>query len=159
MDIGCYLVHISRMIYGREPQRVAAVADVDPDSQVDRLTSMVLDYGDAHAIGTCSIRMAPHQRVEILGERGRIVVDVPFNAPNDRPCRLVVDEGFDPRRASGERIDVPACDQYGLQADLLSRAIRTPGAATPYPLEDSVQNMAVIDALFRAASTGRWEGI
>jgi predicted dehydrogenase len=157
MDIGCYLVHTSRLIYGREPDRVMALVDVDPELHVDRLTSMLLDYGGAHTIGTCSIQMVPHQRIQILGQRGRIELLIPFNAPNDRPCRLLVDDGSNLWGEKVEVIEVPTCDQYSIQADLFSRAIRNPAAATPYPLEDSIKNMAVIDALFRSASSGRWE--
>ena len=157
MDIGCYLVNTARLIYGREPAKVTALIDSDPSMNVDRLTSMILDYGNAHTVGTCSIQMVPYQRIQILGERGRIELQIPFNAPNDRPCRLLVDDGSDLSGAHIETIEVPTCDQYSIQADLFSRAIRNRGAATPYPLEDSVKNMVVIDALFRSASSGRWE--
>jgi predicted dehydrogenase len=157
MDIGCYLVHTSRLMFRKEPQRVMALIDCDPDLHVDRLTSMMLDYGGAHTVGTCSIQMVPYQRIQILAERGRIELQIPFNAPNDRPCRLFVDDGSDLAGANVEAIEVPMCDQYSIQADFFSQAIRSRGAATPYPLEDSVKNMMVIDALFRSASSGRWE--
>src|SRR5262249_47618716 len=47
------------------------------------------------------------------------------------------------------------CDQYTLQGDLFSRAVRA-GAPAPVPLEDAVANMAVLDALAPSAATGRW---
>ena len=75
MDIGCYLVHVSRMLFGREPVRVAALMERDPAMRVDRLTSMMLDYDGAQAVGTCSTQLVPYQRVQLLGTRGRI--DVP----------------------------------------------------------------------------------
>ena len=50
--------------------------------------------------------------------------------------------------------ELPACDQYTIQGDLFSRAIRE-GGEPPVPLEDAVRNMAVIDAVFLAAETGR----
>ena len=52
--------------------------------------------------------------------------------------------------------EFPACDQYTIQGDLFSRAIRE-GGQPPVPLEDAARNMAVIDAVFRSAETGRWE--
>jgi predicted dehydrogenase len=55
-----------------------------------------------------------------------------------------------------EPLTFEACDQYTLQGDLFSRAIRAGGPA-PAPLEDAVANMAVLDALLRSAETGRWE--
>lgn len=147
MDIGCYLVHTARLVFRREPECVLGLIDRDARFGVDRLTSIVLDFGSAHAIGTCSIQMAPYQRVSIFGTRGRIEIEIPFNAPNDRPCRLFVD---------GETIETEVCDQYAIQADLFSQAIRE-RAPAPYPLEDSVRNMAVIEAVFRSAESGQWE--
>ncbi len=122
MDIGCYLVHVSRMLFAREPVRVAALMDRDPAMQIDRLTSMVLDYDGAQAVGTCSTQLVPFQRVQLLGTRGRIEIPIPFNAPPDHPTRLFLDDGSDP---AGGRIEVQefeTCDQYTLQGDLFSRA-------------------------------------
>jgi predicted dehydrogenase len=147
MDIGCYLVHTSRFLFRREPSRVVALLDRDTRYGVDRLSSMLLDYGSCHAVGTCSTQMAPYQRVQILGSAGRLDIEIPFNAPNDRPCRIVV---------NGEAAEFETCDQYAIQADLFSRAVRE-RAPAPYPLEDSVKNMAVVEALFRSARSGRWE--
>ena len=50
------------------------------------------------------------------------------------------------------------CDQYTIQGDLFSRAILENGPV-PVPLEDSVRNMAVIDAVVAAAASGRWEAV
>jgi predicted dehydrogenase len=155
MDIGCYLIHTARLILEREPLRVAAAIDRDP-SGVDRLASMVLDFGDAQAIGTCGTQMVPWQRIQILGTRGRIEIEIPFNAPPDRPSRIFVDDGSDVSGGGVETIALPAVNQYTIQADLFSRAIREGGLA-PYPLEDSVRNMRVIDAVFRSAASGAWE--
>jgi predicted dehydrogenase len=156
MDIGCYLVHTSRLIFDQEPRQVIAAIERDPDFGVDRLTSMLLDYPSGHAAGTCSTQMVPYQRIHIFGTRGRIEIDIPFNAPPDRPCRLVVDDGSELFGRGAERVEFETCDQYTLQGDLFSQAIRE-GTPAPYPLEDSVKNMAVIDAMFRSAASGRWE--
>jgi predicted dehydrogenase len=156
MDIGCYLVNTSRLIVQKEPERVAAAIDRDPVLGIDRLASMVLDFGSAHAIGTCSIQQVPYQRVMIFGTRGRIEIEIPFNAPRDRPCRLFVDDGSDLSGGGIEQMTVDSCDQYTIQADLFSQAVR--GERAPaYPLEDSIRNMAVIDAIFRSAESGKWE--
>ena len=156
MDIGCYLVNTSRLVLRKEPERVMAAIDRDPQLGIDRLASILLDFGSAHAIGTCSIQMVPYQRVVILGTRGRVEIEIPFNAPRDRPCRLFVDDGSDLAGGGIERVEVESCDQYTIQADLFSRAVRD-GRPPAYPLEDSVRNMSVIDAIFRSAESGRWE--
>jgi predicted dehydrogenase len=155
MDIGCYLVNTARLVFRKDPDRVMAAIDRDPQLGVDRLASILLDFAGAHAIGTCSIQMVPYQRVTILGTRGRVDVEIPFNAPRDRPCRLLVDDGRDLFGGGIERIEIATCDQYTIQADLFSAAVR--GERAPaYPLEDSVRNMSVIDAVFRSAQSGRW---
>jgi predicted dehydrogenase len=155
MDIGCYLVHVSRMLFEREPVRVAALMDRDPAMQVDRLTSMVLDYDGGQAVGTCGTQIVPFQRVQLLGTRGRIEIPIPFNAPPDHPTRLFLDDGSDPAGSGIEAQEFETCDQYTLQGDLFSRAILDRSPA-PYPLEDSVLNMQVIDALVRSAAERTW---
>jgi predicted dehydrogenase len=156
MDIGCYLINTSRFIFDREPSRVAGLIERDPSMKVDRLASMLLDFDGGHSAGTCSTQMVPYQRIHIFGTRGRIEVEIPFNAPPDRPCRLFVDSGADLFGGSVQTIELSICDQYTIQADLFSKAIldRTD---VPSPLEDAVRNMACIEAVFRSAETGRWE--
>ena len=146
----------ARLVFGKEPERVMAAIERDPRLGVDRLASMLFDFGTAHAIGTCSIQLASYQRINICGTRGRVEIEIPFNAPPDRPCRIFVDDGADLSGSSVQRIEVETCDQYTIQADLFSQAVR--GVSAPaYPLEDSIRNMAVIDAIFRSAESGRWE--
>ena len=155
MDIGCYLIHTSRMLFGSEQRRVVALVDRDPDLRIDRLSSLMLDFDRGHAIGTCSTQAAAYQRMQVVGTRGRIEIEIPFNAPADRACRVLVDDGQDLFGGGIETIDVPAVDQYTVQGDLFSRAIRE-NAAVAYPLEDTVANMRVIDAVFRSEQTGGW---
>jgi predicted dehydrogenase len=156
MDIGCYLVNTSRFIFDREPERVTCVVDRDPILKIDRTSSMVLDFGGGHLAGTCSTQMAPYQRVQICGAKGRIEIEIPFNAPPDRACRLFVDSGQDLFGSGIETIELPVCDQYTIQADLFSDAVLA-GRPVPLPIEDAILNMACIDALFRSAQSGRWE--
>jgi predicted dehydrogenase len=155
MDIGCYPIQISRFLVGREPARVTGVMEYDAEFRVDRLASAILDFGSVHSVFTCSTQMVPYQKVQILGTKGCIEIEIPFNAPPDRPCRIRIDSGRDVFE-SGVRIEEFAvCDQYTIQGDQFSMAIRKEGAV-PTPLEDSLCNMAVIDAVADSASTGRW---
>jgi predicted dehydrogenase len=156
MDIGCYLIMTSRMIFGEEPRRVMACIERDAISRVDTLTSMMLDFPSGQAIGTCGTRLVAHQRVQVFGTKGKLEVEIPFNAPPDRPCRLFVDEEGDLFGRSVEIIELATCDQYTAQGDLFSRAVLE-RSEVPYPLEMSVKNMAVIDAVFRSAQSGLWE--
>jgi predicted dehydrogenase len=102
------------------------------------------------------MQMAPWQRVVILGSSGRIDVEIPFNAPPDRPTRIFVEAGQSAFGVDVRTEEFPVCDQYTIHGDLFSRAIRERGEV-PTPLEDSLGNMAVIEAVFRSAESGRWE--
>lgn len=156
LDIGCYPITTSRLIYGEEPSRVVSLIERDPEMKIDRLTSVILDFPSGHAIFTCSTQAVPYQRMNLIGTKGRIEIEIPFNAPNDRPCRIFIDDGGD---LSGKTITTetfPVCDQYTLQGDLFSRAIRE-DLEVPVPVSDGVKNMAVIEAAFRSAESGRWE--
>jgi len=155
-DIGCYPITTSRFIFGEEPQRVVALLERDPEMHTDRLTSAMLDFPSGQAVFTCSTQLVPYQRMQICGTRGRIEIEIPFNAPPDRACRIFVDDGSDLFGAGIQTETFPVCDQYTIQGDLFSQAVRGEGPV-PVPLENAVCNMAVIDALFRSAQSGRWE--
>jgi predicted dehydrogenase len=156
MDIGCYLINTSRFITGREPERVVGAVERDPKFGTDRLTSMLLDFGGMQLAGTCSTQMVPWQRIHIFGTRGQIDIRIPFNAPPDRACEVVVDSGKDLYGGEQELLTFPVCDQYTIQGDLFSKAVRE-GSEVPEPLEDSIRNMECIEAVFRSAESGRWE--
>ena len=156
MDIGCYPVTLARFIFGAEPHRVLGLIERDPEMGVDRLTSALLEFPAGQATFTCSTQLVPYQRMQLFGTRGRLEVEIPFNAPPDRPTRILVDDGSDLFGGGVETEEFPACDQYTIQGDLFSKAIREHGAQ-PIPLEDAVNNMAVIEAVFRSAESGRWE--
>ena len=155
-DIGCYLINTSRFIFESEPRRVVSLFDRDPDMRVDRLSSLMLEFDRGHAIGTCSTQVVAYQRVHIVGTTGRIEIEIPFNAPPDRPCRMFVDDGRDLFGGGIETITISTVDQYTIQGDLFSRAIRE-GGKVAYPLEDTIANTKVIEAVFRSAETGDWE--
>jgi predicted dehydrogenase len=154
MDIGCYAISLSRFIYDAEPQRVMGLIERDPSTQVDRLTSGVLEFFQGTSTFTCATQLVPFQRVNIYGTSGRIEIEIPFNAPNDVPCRMWVQIGTHPGAATEEiRFDV--CDQYGLQTDAFAKAIME-GAPVPTPLADAVDNMRVIERVIASAEKGAW---
>ena len=156
MDIGCYAITTSRWMFGEEPLRVCGMLEADPEFGTDRLGSAMLEFPSGHSVFTCGTQLVPYQRMQFLGTEARIEIKIPFNAPNDRPCEILIDSGKD---VSGSGITtemIPVCDQYTIQGDAFSRAIRE-GTEVPVPLEDAVANMAVIEAIFKSADTRRWE--
>jgi predicted dehydrogenase len=155
LDIGCYAVHIARWLFDAEPRRAVALIERDPVGGTDTLVSALLDFAAGQATFTCGTQLVPFQRVQLLGTGGRIEVEIPFNAPPDQACRIFIDDGREDHGGGIEVVELPAADQYTLQADAFSRAVRGLGAV-PVPLEDGIANMAVLDALFRSAGSGGW---
>lgn len=154
MDIGCYPISLSRFIFDGEPERVFGIADFDPNFRTDRLASAILDFGErGTSTFTCSTQLAPYQRVNIFGDTGRVEIEIPFNAPPDRPCRM-----WHQHDGEIEEITFDICDQYGIQGDLFSRAILD-DTPVPTPIEDAVGNMKVIEAIFRSCEAGAWESL
>lgn len=150
MDIGCYNVSLSRFIFGAEPKRVMGIAEFDPQFQTDRLASGVLDFGNGTATFTCSTQLTPYQRVNIFGTEGRVEIEIPFNAPPDKPCRMWHQQGD-----KIEEIVFDICDQYTIEFDQFSLAVLN-DTAVPTPLEDAVANMKVIEAIFESSKSGGW---
>ena len=156
MDIGCYLIYTARLIFQEEPKRVFSMLRQDSEFQTDVVTSAILDFHSGQSVFTCGTQVVPYQRVQVFGTEGRIEIEIPFNAPPDRPCRVFIDDGSGIPTGRVEVIELEPCDQYTIQGDTFSRAIRE-GTELPVRLEDSIKNMAVIEAIFRSGKTGKWE--
>lgn len=146
MDIGCYPIFTSRFVSGREPQRVVGLVDRDPTFGTDRLTSALLDFGGLQASFTCSTQLQPYQKMHFLGTAGHIEIEIPFNAPPDRPCRIFL---------NGEATELPVVDQYTVEFDEFSRAVLE-GREVAVPVGTAIGNMRVIAGLFESAATGGW---
>ena len=155
-DIGCYAIVTARYLFGAEPTRLVASLDIDPNFGTDRLASAILEFpGGRHLTFSAGTQIAGSQRVTAIGSEGRLEVRIPFNAPIDRPTEIVIDSCVD-LVGTGARVETfPTCDQYTLQGDAFSRAVRGE-ASLEYPIEDAIQNMRIIDACFRSAREGVW---
>jgi predicted dehydrogenase len=155
MDIGCYPITTSRFVLAQEPMKVIGLMESDPDMHIDRLTSGIMQFPSVQSSFVCSTQLVPHQRMNFFGTKGRIEIEIPFSAPPDRPCRILIDDG-DLLGRNREEVEFPVCDQFTVQGDLFSKAVRE-DSQPPVSLEDSVKNMSVIDAFVRSANSGRWE--
>ncbi len=153
LDIGCYCISISRYIFGQEPKRVIGLAEFDPVFKTDRLASGILEFSAGTSTFTCSIQLMPFQRVNILGDAGRIEIEIPFNAPPDKPTRLWLHTS-----EKMEEVTFDICDQYTIQGDLFSKAILD-NSEVPTPLEDALNNMLVIEAIFKSSESGKWVSV
>lgn len=166
-DIGGYAINTARLLFGCEPLRVVGLCELDPQSGCDRLSSAILDFGSGQATFMVGTQHVPYQRVHVFGTKGHIELEIPFNAPHDRPCKLKLDEGFvgaadfTVAQSSDDRAEVlsiaPA-NHYVLQWQAFSEAIRS-GKPVANDMHSAVANMRVLDALFRSAQSQRWEAV
>jgi predicted dehydrogenase len=158
-DIGCYPIVVGRFLFDTEPKRVIALFDRDPDFKTDRTISAILDFGDGKRLDfTVSTQAVTYQRVQVVGTKQRIEVQIPFNAPLGCETDYFVDDGSALNGTSMKKHSVPACNMYGLQGDVFSKVIR--GDMTlPYGVGDAILNMKVIDALFASEKMGAWVNV
>jgi predicted dehydrogenase len=157
MDVGCYPIKTSRFVFGEEPRRVSAVMHRDPEMKVDVLSSAILEYPSGQCIFTAGMQVDYYQKMQFFGTTGRIDVEIPFGPPTDKPSRIFIDDGTNLYGGGSALMETfPPCNQFTIQGDAFSKAIRGVGEI-PNPLEDALRNMAVIDAVYRAAESGKWE--
>jgi predicted dehydrogenase len=155
LDIGCYSVNLSRLLFDSEPERVAASTFRDPSTGVDVLTSGLLEFATGSSAFTCSIRAEDDQRVHIYGTHGRISVEIPFNIPPDRPTHVFVTSGGEPPlNPATERLTFETADPYAVEASAFATAVLD-GGAVPVPPSDAVANLRVIERLFAADARER----
>ena len=158
-DIGCYPITAGRFFFEAEPQRGIALIDRDPEFRTDRLTSALLDFGSGrHLDFTVSTQCTPYQRVHLCGSKGRIEMQIPVNAPQGATANLFIDDGSSLAGAGVRTEIIPESDQYMLQGEIFSRAVRGE-ISLPYGVDNAIRGMRAIDALFRSESSGRWEKV
>jgi predicted dehydrogenase len=150
MDIGCYCINLSRFIFNAEPKKVCGSVTFDPELKTDNLSSGILEFDNGTSTFTCSTKLFPYQRVNIMGTEGRVEIMIPFNAPPGESMEI-----WHHTMAGPGRVVFNPADQYTLQGDAFSKCI-IDDTPVPYALEDAVNNMKVIDAVFRSAAEEKW---
>ena len=149
MDIGCYNISLSRFIFGAEPTSVMGVVETDPQFETDRMASGIMVFERGTSTFTCSTQLTPYQRVNVFGIDGRVEIEIPFNAPPDRPCRMWLQQGTDVAE-----ITLDTTDQYTVQGELMSLVILN-DTPVPTSLTDAVANMRVIEAIKESGQVRR----
>jgi predicted dehydrogenase len=157
LDIGCYCVIAGRYLFEAEPQRVVALVDRDPAFRTDRLASVIADFGDGRQLTfVCGTQSAGRQSVEAFGPKGSLEIVIPFNAPLGQKTALLVGNSFD--RNLNRREILPEVDQYTAEAEDFALAVL--GQTEPrYGIEDAIQQMRILDAIFRSEKSGTWEAL
>src|SRR5262249_6202654 len=105
---------------------------------------------------TVSTQCATFQRTQIVGSKGRIEIQIPVNAPQGAKTRLFLDDGSSLDGSSIRTETLTESDQYLLQGEAFSRAIRGE-IELPYGIEDAICSMRALDALFRSEKSARFE--
>lgn len=145
MDAGCYAVHLVRTLGGSTPRVVSAEATMH-DARVDRAMSAELVFAGGHTGRVqCSMWSSTLLRLSarVTGDRGEMAVINPVTPQLFH--RLSV------RSAAGRRVErFPRRPSYRYQLDAFAAAVAG-GAPVLTPPEDAVENMAVIDAMYRTA--------
>jgi len=154
-DIGVYLAVTARYSTGKEPLRVQATVEFDPNFGTDRYASVKADFGGFDMSFYCSTQMAARQLMIFHGEDGYIEVTAPFNSGDyGHPTVLLEKSGHDHAttfRFGGVR-------QYRLQAEAFVRKVNGE-AEEVFTLEQSVLNQKFIDSVYRAAKHDGWENV
>ena len=141
MDVGCYPVSVSRLIFGSEPISVTAHMDIDKNLKIDLSTCGILEFEKGKALIHSSIRQFENQTVKISGLKGQIEVAIPFNPKYNEPSKVILinHEGV-------SNYYIEPCNQYVLQVDSFAKSVRN-NSDVAITLDDSIKNMHVIDAL------------
>ncbi|AHM59047.1 oxidoreductase domain-containing protein [Flammeovirgaceae bacterium 311] len=156
-DIGCYPVHTARFVLGEEPLRLVAHMEKDPEMGTDIFTGVMMQFRSCTVQFGVSTQLSPYQRMHFLGDKQELEVQIPFNAPNDRSCVITLNNG-DVFQDKLENLVFEQSDQYSIQAEAFSRAVLE-NTEVPVPLEDSLANTKVLEAIFLSAKEGRWVDI
>jgi predicted dehydrogenase len=156
LDIGCYPITGARFIFEAEPKRVVALVDRDPNFRIDRLASVIADFGNGRQLTfACSTQAVGRQSMELLGSKARVEIIIPFNAPADQHTALLVDAEATLDGSLARREILPAVDQYTEQAEAFAIAALA-GKKLPWGIDDAIQNMKILDAIVQSEKTGGW---
>jgi predicted dehydrogenase len=159
LDIGCYPIVGSRFLFEAEPKRVVSLLERDPVFKTDMLASVLADFGGGRQMTfICSTQSVGHQKFEIIGSKGRLEIVIPFNAPADTPTAILIDHGANMDTSLARREIIPACDQYTEEAEAFALAVLGI-KPLPYGIEDAIQNMRILDAVFESARSNGWVSV
>ncbi len=148
LDIGCYCISIARFLFGAEPQRVSGLVEFDPRLKIDRLASGLLHFEEGFSTFICSTQLQYQQYARVSGTKGMIEIIKPFTPEPDEQAKIILHND-----AVDKEITFESCDKYTIQGDLFSNAILN-NQDPPLPIEDGVNNMKVIEAVFLSAESG-----
>lgn len=151
-DLGCYCIHHARFIFDTEPERVFALGYRGPVTDVDEVVSAVLEFpGEVNATINIGFRSFGEQSVAIYGEKGVLRSSKAWNNENQSVSVHAEYQGGD-----RSTYDFAPTDQFALQLRHLCECLEN-GTEHRIPPQNSINQMRVIDALFRSIDSGQAE--
>ncbi|WP_157900323.1 Gfo/Idh/MocA family protein [Rhodoferax koreense] len=159
-DLGSYAVSACNLVFKRPPLRVVAALEYDPVFRIDRVSSALLDYGDAHAALTVATQAGPdgwgtHQQLSVLGGHGWLRFDFPYAQARPTACHIEVGDHTSVGYFPNQSLEFEPVNQYVLQVERFSRLLL--GQAVPsWPIEDALGTLRTIEALFASSRSGGW---
>ena len=154
-DIAVYPTVTTRFATGMEPKKLQATVEYDPKFKTDRYASVRADFGSFELTFYLSTQLANRQVCVFHGDKGFIELTAPFNSN--------LYEGDEVRLHNRNHSEIQVfrytgLNQYRLEAEAFATAAM--GKAAPvFSLEDSVKNQKVIDAIYKAGASGKWEKV
>jgi len=161
-DTSGYLIHLARLAFGSEPHRVFAVGSFcEKLADVELSASILLQFpGNRAATLTSSYQYGYCQATEILGTRGWIRMDLPYDQRSEREKEFVEKEDLSASiEVFMDNFDTkvyqfPSINQFDLQIRYLCECLEKKSPHRILP-EFSLGNMLVIDAILKSIKTGQ----
>ena len=159
-DLGSYAISACNMIFKRAPLRVVATLEIDPVFGVDRLSSALLDYGDAHAAFTVATQSGgdgwgSQQHLHLLCARGWLRLNFPYSQIQPTACMIELGDATGVGALPTRTFTFAATNQFVLQAERFSRLLL--GDQVPrWPIEEVIDTLHTIESLIDSARAGTW---
>lgn len=162
-DLGSYVISACNMLFKRAPVRVVAALDIDPVFAIDRLSSALLDYGDAHAAFTVATQSGgdswgSQQHLAVLCARGWLRFNFPYSQVRPTACMIEVGDAAGVGAFPTQTFAFAATNQFVLQAERFSRLLLG-DELPPWPIEEALDTLQTIEALFASAHAGNWQSL
>lgn len=145
-DLGCYCTSQLLWLLEDEPEKVQAIADFSQE-KVDSYTMALLTYADGKkAVIQSGMVLATEQdkridRLQIHGDKGKIVCDCRFNQSGTLTYTLTTEDG-----ETIKTVETP--DNYALEVQQLSMCAK--GKAKPFVTKEfSLKNAKLMDTILK----------
>ena len=150
MDVGCYCISSARLLAG-DPVSVTAQQLLAPSGVDRRLAATLAHEGDVLTHFDCALDLPDRSELEAVGSEGVLRVSDPWHS---------VRTGIELVRSNkrSEHFEIPPANPYACELDDFAEAVA--GEHPPrLGLADALGQARTIDAVLRAAASGRREAV